>query len=765
MNNLENEFELKDLLELINKHKLFIIFISFIFLFSINIYLYFQPSIYSSYSIIEVETSLNKEKKVTDDLLKNAFHPNNIDINKEIEILKTYKINKEIIDLMNFRIQFFIEKKYKKNEIYGNKIPIKITKLKINDKNIIGKYVKIDLKKDGYLLEMESSRLIDKVLEKKKFIIDNKLIAYNKLIKTKYFNLSIEKLKNINKTVYFKINGDGRDIYETIINNSLTIEQLNKDTSLIKISYKGTVPERITDYINNLVNIFIKEEKEDRDKKGSQLLQFIGKQLETVKSKLDNSENRLKNYKVKNNMINLSAQSNVLIKKISDIEVQILENKITNILIKNILNRLKYKKNFNSIISILTKLDNKGIVLNLNTLTQLEIKEMNLKSEYTNEYPQLIKIRNQIEIVKDNLVQNIKNLELSIRYRIEDLRKQKDIYKQKLLTFPKKEIVQINLQSKYDINSQLYIYLLKKKEENKMINVALSTISDYKVIEKAYIPKFAISQKRSMLMLSFTFLGFIIAIIFILIFHKLGRSIKGIKDINIIKNRLFYIEIPYLKNSKNREIKVFKNTKSLFTESYRKLRADLEFILEDNKSAIILVTSTIPKEGKDMVVVNLGAIFQLTGFKKSIVIDLDFREHILNSYFDMDYQIGISSYLNGTVNINDIVLQTSRPNLDIIPVGIVPDNPSELLLSDRLTKLLKKLRDNYDYIIINAPSITTSTDTLFLVKYSDINLFVFKRGFSKKRYIKQLENFIIKYNLKNFGLILNGSIKKEINYV
>jgi len=767
----ESDFELKDLLHIISDYIIFISIITLIFIVVTAIQIYSKPPKYSSYSIIEVKTASNNNKEITNtnDLLQNVFHSNYKNINKEIEILKTYQINKKVIDMMNFRVQFFIEDKYKKRELYDKEIPIEIKNIKVYDKKVIGKLIKVTLEENGYRLEFERPKLLDKILKLKKRKMDinqTQINPYGQNIETEYFELSLTKLSDKYKTIFFKINGDSRDIYENIIKNNLIVEQLNKDTPLIKISYEDSVPKRTTDYINNLVNTFINEEKKNKDQKANETLRFIENQLKSVKAKLDDAEKRLRDYKVKNNIINLSSQSQIIIKKLNDIEIEISENKITNILIDTALRAIRQNQNLESVMAILTKLDNNGILLTIKTINELKQKERKLKKEYTDRYPELIETRREIAKLKRNLILNIENLKVSIKQKIKSLEKEKAMYEKKLLTFPKKEIVQINLKSKYDINSQLYLYLLQKREESKMMNIALSAIKDYKIVERAYIPTSSIKQKSLIKITASALIGFIVAFILALIMNILNRKVKSPRDIKRKEKWLFSAEIPPAKEAYKRfEIEVFKNPKSKFTESYRRLRTDLEFLLKPDKSHIILVTSTIPQEGKNMVVVNLGAIFQLTRFKKSIIVDLDLREPTICKYFDLiGCDIGVSKYLSGKVeNIDDIIFSTKEPYLDIIPAGNTPENPSELLISKKLDILFYILKSRgYDYIIVNAPSIKVSLpDVITLSKYSDINIFVFRRLVSKKHFITKIEEIISKYKIKNFVMVINDSKKKS----
>jgi len=760
------DFELKDLFLIMANFKWLIIFMVMLFLILSSVYLYFKPSIYSSYSIIEVKTR-DKNIKVTDDLLQNAFYSTNKAIEKEMEILRTYEANRDVIKRLNFIVQFYVKKDYKKAELYGDNIPIEITKLKVFNDKIIGKMIKVIFKDNGYSLNIVNSKknlLLKEVFHNMDLLeLDENIVyPYNKVIKTDYFKFSLNKIRDINETIYLKINGNYRNIYEMIVKDKLKITQLNQDAPLIKISYEDTIPTRAVNYVNNLVTTFLESEERRKYKKSDKILTFLKNQLKSTREKLLLSEKELERYKVRNHIIDPSLQSNIIIRKLSDIEIAISDNKLKNMLLDNALAIIKSKSDFNSIGSFLSGIDDDRVVSQLNSLHKLRLKEISLSSEFTDEYPELIDIREQISTIKSNIVSNIKSLKSSVDYKLSELRKSKREYENNLLNLPKKEIVLANLIRKHEINSQMYDYLLKKKSEKEIIKVAIS--SDYKIIEKGYIPKKPIKPKRSLIMLLSLILGLLAGIFLAIVFHKSNKKIKTIEDIEAVSKLPIYGVIPFIKKSKNRTIEVFERAHSAFADSYRVLRANLQLLSAKDSSNVILFTSIMEKEGKSISTVNLSAILQLAGYRV-IVIDLNLYNPVLHKYFDINFDVGISGYLNGKDNLSDIIFSTAYPNLDIIPVGAIPINPSELLISNRIEKLLEKLRERYDYILIDTASLTVSIDTLYLMQQADINLVVLKDNITKKIHIDKLHNMISKYHLKNIGLILNGVGLKYLNNI
>jgi capsular exopolysaccharide synthesis family protein len=753
----KNEVDLKEILSIVGDYKWIVLFVMFLSLFISSIYLYFTPSIYSTHSIIEVKN--NNKNRATDDLLQNAFYSTNKEIDKEIEILKTFTVNNQVLNKINLKTQIFVKDGHKIVEKYGDENPIKISNVEILDNAIVGEKIELIPRKGGYSLKIVK-KAIDAILSKNIITLDSKKIySYNSIIQTKYFRLNIKRNKRDKKTVYFKLNGDNFSIYENIVNQKLKIKQLNKKAPLIVISYEDTIAKRASAYVNSLVEIFLKNGLERKNKRNQKILNFIEEQLAQTKKKLTSSEDKLRNFKVSNGIVSKSTQADTMISNLSKIDFKISENQLKENLVNNILVVIKNSQSVESVASALSELGDDITANYISSLEKLKIEKERLEEEYTDEYPKLIVIHNQIKSLKKKIIANIENLKKSITNRLNGLEKIKNKYEESLLKLPKEDTNLIKLTRQYEVNSKMYDYLLEKKSENDMIKVA--TVSDYEVIEKAYPKKQSVKPNRTMIMLSSLIVGLVIGSVMALILNGLQYRIKTIRDIESATSLQINGIIPFYNRWKNYKIWVFDRPQSFFSDNYRKLRTDLNFLYDSGSSKTILITSISNKEGKSTTAVNLSAILQLSGYKV-LAIDLDLRNPSLHRYFDIDNNIGVSDYLSGIENISEIVFSTLYPNLDIIVAGSSLANPSELLLSDKIGIMLNKLKDEYDYIIIDSASIGSLMDTLNFMRYTDINLVVFRANKSKKSYINLLETMIDKYNLKNIGIVINGIKAREI---
>ena len=750
-----NEFEARDLFSILNQYKWLILLMSFLFLFLSNLYLYFNPPIYSTHGIIEVKT-YDKNARLTDDLLQKTFYSTNKEIDKEIELFKIFDINKLIIEDMNFRTMVFAKDEYRKVELYGDNNPLKFKNITINKSEIIGEMIKVIPTENGFSLEIEHTlidKLLSTVLNKKLLFFKNKKsFSYGDRVKTDFFEISIEKIEEFSEPIYFEFFGDTRIVFDDIIKNKLIIKQINTKAPLISIAYEDNIPQRAVRYVDKLIKQFLEKEMIHKRYKSSKMLTVITKQLDETEKKLRASEDKLERYKVENNIINPSRQTDIIISEISKVSVKISELKTKIDFFNNMIEILNSGESLDSISPFLIEINDSATLMLLSQLEKLKSKAEELQLEYTEEYPELLTLRQKIEVIRQKIFTNVDNMQSILKRKIAELEDREIEQKDTVLKFPKNEIKLINLTRSYEVNSKMYAYLLKKKSEQELVNSAV--ISDYIYVDKPFIPKKSIKPKRMLIIGVFLLLGLSLGVLMAMILSRVSNKIRTVEDVENHTDIPLYGAISFSNRVKNGKIEVFTNSQSKFTESFRKLRTDLQFLLNLNSSSTILITSMLKRGGKSTVASNLSAIFQLAGYKV-IIIDLDLRSPILGKYFDID-DIGMSEYLSGKENLSDIIFSTIYPNLDIISAGSIPINPSELILSDRLEVMLKNLKDKYDYIIIDSTPIETSTDTLNMMKYVDISLVIVHSKSVHKSYIIKLEKLISKYKLQNIGLVLNA---------
>jgi len=753
-----NELNLQKLYITLGKYKWLIFILMFISTLLMFANVYTKPSIYSSTSVIEIKSKIKPSS--SNDILMGALSFGGASkIEKEIELLKTFSINKNALDKIDFSVKYFHSKNYKDIELYKSS-PITVKNISIFNKHIIGKKIILSPHQEYFTLSIKNS--LKDFLSPSSFLEldENQKYYYGKVIKNEFFEITVDKNSNVKKEIKFILNGSSRKIYTDIIQKSLKIQQVKQNVPLIQISFEDSIPERANEYIDTLTQSFINASVQRKNEQNKKVLTFINQQLEKIKTALQFSENKLEAYKVTNKIIQPSIQAKKYIEKLSELEIKLAENILKQKLISNLLTFTRNNNNLDAIAPSLMELKDEPTLQLITSLQNLQLKKSNLETELTSQHPKIVTIQKQMQHIKSKIIYNLKNLKSLILQQNSSLKREKASYSAKIKTLPKEERKLVNINRDYQVSSGMYNYLLKKKTENELLIV--STQSDYRVIDKAYTNQKPIKPKKVLLMSVAPLIGLLLGILIATILQALNKTISSYSELKELTHLPILGLIPEL-NKKQVQVEVFNDPHSRFTESYRSLRNNLPTKMENEQGKVILLTSTIASEGKTTVTSNLASVFQMAGHK-SIILNLDLRKPTIHNYFNLNHEKGMSSYLSGKDTIQDIIFATKYTDLHIITSGPIPENPSELILSYKFIELLELLKERYDYIFIDSAPVGLVSDSIALMKLADQNLIIVRENFSEDEFLPSLNAIIEQHGLKNIGLVLNRSKAKSTSY-
>jgi capsular exopolysaccharide synthesis family protein len=378
------------------------------------------------------------------------------------------------------------------------------------------------------------------------------------------------------------------------------------------------------------------------------------------------------------------------------------------------------------------------------------IKKRILREDYTALYPEVRKLTKTIAQLKQLIVSTIKNLNKSIEEHKELLTKSIAKQQKLLNKLPADERMFGQLQRKFAVNEKIYSYLLEKRSETAIIKA--STASKNRVIDAALLPKIPVKPKRTLIVLIGTILGLIFGILLAFLRASLDNRIKNEDDIINGTDVPILGSIPHMRRHKDR-VKVFLSPKSAVAESYRTIRTNLQFMQVKGKPHVIALTSTVGGEGKTTCCINLGGIMSMAD-KKTIILNLDMRKPVMHEKFGLQNKVGMSNLLSGATSLSNVIQHTEYENLDIIASGPVPPNPSELIQSDFMEKVLEKLKEIYDVIIMDSPPIGLVTDARTLMHYADTSIYVMRSNYSEKSFLRSINN-LEKEDIGSFAIILN----------
>ncbi|MDB5012688.1 MAG: hypothetical protein JWQ25_890, partial [Daejeonella sp.] len=365
--------------------------------------------------------------------------------------------------------------------------------------------------------------------------------------------------------------------------------------------------------------------------------------------------------------------------------------------------------------------------------------------------PVFIPLNKQISSVKRTILENIGSIKRSLSGTRNQLEGFNNQWEASIKQVPGQEREFISIKRQQSIKEELYIYLLQKREEA-VVNHA-SKLNGSRIIEEAYYGAPVTRNTAYTYALSFI-LGLLIPGGIIFGKDLLNNRITSSKEIESL------IQVPVIGElvfeHSARPIVMLDGSRTMIAEQFRILRTNLNYTYDEKQSGkVTLLTSGMSGEGKSFVTRNLGAAFAVAG-RKSVILELDFRNPGIANFFDLSGKIGISAYLNGEASIAQIIQKsTIHPDLYIISTGLLPTNPSELLEKPEMTTLIAWLRLHFDEILIDTPPVKLVADAMILAKYSHTVLYVMRQAFTYKSDLNYLRQLYQRQKFNNLHVVFN----------
>ena len=662
-------------------------------------------------------------------------------IENEIEILKSRYLIEKVVKENSFNIKYYEKKGLRKVERLDNS-PIKI-KVFDTDFDRIKKQCKIE---------------IDQInLEKFTIKCDKKIFngIYGKKIKLPYigyvtFLPNLEQENELNQII---ITIDNNINTVQSFQGNLIIERINLESNAVKISLKTRNIDKGVIFVNDLIEQHRKDVVEDKNLVAKNTIIFINERIDFITKELSTVEDNVSEFKNSNNFFDLSENANISLENYSKNSTEIFENETQIKLSEYIFNDISDKDLFDLVPSNIGINNNsiEKIIVNVNSLILERNKILSNTSENN---PIIINLDNQIKSLKENLYHSLKNLIKTLNIKNKELLNLNNKLNAKLDKAPLQEKSFREIQRQQTIKETLYLYLLQKREETS-ISYAV-TVSNTKVIDEAFSNGRPTSPKSKLFFLGAIFLGVLIPTGLIYVSNLMDTKIKTKQA--IIDQGIPYLgDIPMYENSD--KIAVKQGDRSSTAEAFRMLKTNIGFMKSnDNDVKTIFITSTLSKEGKSFVSLNLASTYGLSG-KRVLLIGLDLRAPKILEYLNINSNKGVSNYLvNDEVELNNYIIPLKNiENVSILPSGPIPPNPSELLNSDKIEQMFNYTKENYDIVIVDTAPVGLVTDTIQISKFADMFVYVVRANYLDKKMLQVGQTLYYENKLKNMAMILNGS--------
>ncbi|MEJ8800537.1 GumC family protein [Pontibacter sp. H249] len=678
-------------------------------------------------------------------------------INNEIEVMYSLTFMQRVVKELDLSTKYMVEGRIKDVEIYGKDVPIKVIVSQM-DSSSFGKTIGIHLK------SASAFELIEDVKSKTLFSFgDNEpkqkgeLFRFGQQISKPYGTFTVVAASGVTSSkipvgkqikVVFQNNNDIARRY----NQKISIQPIGKGASVLSISMIDPIPEKGKKLINKFIEVYNIEAIEDRNLQAASTIEFLDERLKYVTTELTEVEKDVEQFKRKNELTDVSTQASQYLTQANGYNSKLSEWAIQIDILESIEEYIKNDNNkYRMVPSTLTIQDPTlaRLIAKFNEL-QLE-RERILKNAFSNN-PLVLSINEQLDDLRINIIENLRNIKKGLIITSNNLRANSGLYQNKISKVPtmERELLEINRQQ--SIKQNLYLYLLQKREESAMSLAANG--SNSRVIDPAISTSYPVRPNKQTIYLMSLLLGLGLPFAGVFLKELLNVKIQSQQDVEQLTHTPILGEIMH--NEEDETLVVTSGNRSPVVEMIRHVRAKLRFAAVDRDNKTILVTSSMGGEGKTFFSINLGASLVLTG-KKVVLLELDMRKPKLTKDLRMAEGLGISDYLIANdVAISDIIKPyEDMPGLYVISSGPIPPDPTELMMSPKLTHLISELKASFDYIIIDTAPVGLVADAFSLSPLIDSTIYVVRQDYTYKKQIAIIDEIYRNKELSRPAIVLN----------
>ena len=492
------------------------------------------------------------------------------------------------------------------------------------------------------------------------------------------------------------------------LQNSLSVTEDGKDSGVLTLNMVGEDKDQIRDILNSIARNYVAQNVARKSEEAAKSLEFLEVQLPQVRSQLDVAENKLNAYRQQKDSVDLPLEAKSVLDSMVNIDAQ---------------------------------------------LNELTFREAEISKLYTRIHPAYRTL-------------------LEKRRALED---EKAKLSQRVTAMPKTQQEIVRLTRDVESGQQVYMQLLNKQQELKITKA--STVGDVRIVDPAITQPGVVKPKKALIILGSIILGLMLSIVGVLLRSLFNRGIESPQvleehEINV------YASIPLsewqkshdsvknvngVKRYKQSQLLAVGNPTDLAIEAIRSLRTSLHFAMMQAQNNVLMMTGVSPSIGKTFVCANLAAVISQT-HKRVLMIDCDMRKGYSHELLGTTNDNGLSDVLVGKATIESSAKRTTVANLDLIPRGQVPPNPSELLMSERFSELLKWGSANYDLVLIDTPPILAVTDAAIVGRHAGTSLMVTRYAVNTLKEVETSLNRFEQNGITVKGVILNSIFRRATGY-
>lgn len=658
-------------------------------------------------------------------------------IDNELEILKSRALMDQVVEELQLWTTYEEIKKGFSKDVYNN-TPVRLEFINGSKESIT-----------PYLLDIV-------VIDNEKFILKHeeseKEVKFSSRLKIgrNLFQLHPTESLESYKGSDIRISVVSPETATSIYVAKLMTSPISKLATVLEITLKDNVPQRGKAVLNRLISAYNRASVEHKNLVTASTLKFMDVRLDSLKGELIAIEKDVEQFKSSRGLTEIDAKSEFYLENVRANDAKLHDVTVQLQVIKDLENTLNTSNS--EAPPSTTAITDPNLAKLIEQLTALELQRERMLATTPEENPVFEPINNQIKTVKTSIKENIRGIKASLQATRRQLELYGSDFEASIKDIPVQERQYINIKRQQTIKEELYVYLLKKREEAALSYA--STLADSRIVDQAFYGM-PVSPNPPLIFAAAFLLGCAIPVGLIFgrqLFNTRIINTREIKDATSVP-----ILAELVKQRSSTPIAIRDERCRIISEQFRILRTNLQYIGSGAaKGRVTMLTSGMSGEGKSFIVSNLGAAYASYN-RKTVILELDLRKPGILKQFDLTTDKGITNYLQDEVSKEEIIRKSNvHPDLFLIGTGQIPSNPSDLLGSPKLAELINWLREYFDEILIDTPPVHLVADAMIISRFSDVNLYVIRQAFTRRselEFVKQLHD---EGRLQNLNIIFNG---------
>lgn len=698
----------------------------------------------------------------------------NTNVNNEMRTMESADLMATVVKRLGLEMNYYTDGRFHKQTLYGRDLPVFVNTCDIPDKSSFS--FDLNLNPEGHFT-ISNFNMADSV--EKDLTIHG---ALNDSISTPAGVIMIMpnlgytgRITSFDKTIYVSKSSLANATSRYL--GSLSVTQGDEKSNIIDLSDQDVSTQRAEDILTTLISVYNENWVKDKNQIAVSTSMFISDRLGVIEGELGNVDSDIAVYKSEKLMPDVAAAGSMAVQQANQAQQTIQNLNQQLYMARYVRNYLANSANNNDLLPVGTGMANTSLASQITSYNQELMERNSLAANSSEKNPLVQEADVNLSMLRSALLTSIDNEIISLNAQIQSQKQFGGQALEQVASNPKQAKYLLSVERQQKVKESLYLYLLQKREENELSQAF--TAYNTRIIDKPHGSNVPISPKKQQTLLIAFVLGLAIPAGLIVLREMLNTKVRGRKDLENLKAPLVG-ELPlvgkkqtlsdrvltkmHLKKAvaKADNLVVVKDkSRNVINEAFRVVRTNLEFMVGKDKTHVIAITSANPGSGKTFTSFNLALALAIKK-KRVLVIDLDLRRGSLSKYIGSP-KPGVANYLAGQTDSIDKIIYPyeGSENLSIIPVGVMPPNPAELLFSERLAELIEEMRKRYDFIFIDCPPVEVVADASIINKLVDITIFVVKAGLFERSMLVDLDKAYSKKKYNNLCVLLNGTISSS----